>query len=88
VNAVCFADDSHNVLISGSDDTFLKVWDRRSLRSHSRPSGVFIGHTEGVTYVSSKGDGRYCLSNGKDQKMKMWDLRSMRDLNDCRKDMR
>ncbi|KAH8916447.1 WD40 repeat-like protein [Atractiella rhizophila] len=65
VNAVAFADEgSSNVLISGSDDNFVKVWDRRSLASN-KPSGVLIGHTEGVTYVSSKGDGRYALSNGK-----------------------
>lgn len=27
--------------------------------------------------VSPKGDGRYCISNGKDQSLKLWDLRSM-----------
>jgi WD repeat-containing protein 23 len=42
-----------------------------------REAGVFIGHTEGLTYVDSKGDGRYVLSNGKDQNMKLWDLRKM-----------
>jgi DDB1- and CUL4-associated factor 11 len=42
-----------------------------------REAGVFIGHTEGLTYVDSKGDGRYVLSNGKDQLMKLWDLRKM-----------
>lgn len=36
-----------------------------------------MGHTEGLTYVDSKGDGRYVLSNGKDQTMKLWDLRKM-----------
>ncbi|KAJ3297066.1 hypothetical protein HDU76_006652, partial [Blyttiomyces sp. JEL0837] len=113
VNAVCFAEDgSSNVVLSGGDDSFLKVWDRRSgLRGsgmsggqadrgnsarmgghrHRRavsdfddddsriatPSGVLVGHTEGITFVAKKGDGRYCLSNGKDQKMLMWDLRRM-----------
>ena len=43
----------------------------------SREAGVFMGHTEGLTYVDSKGDGRYVLSNGKDQTMKLWDLRMM-----------
>ena len=37
-----------------------------------------IGHTEGLTYVSAKGDGRYVISNGKDQAMRLWDLRKMR----------
>ena len=45
--------------------------------SDSREAGVFMGHTEGLTYVDSKGDGRYVLSNGKDQNMKLWDLRKM-----------
>ena len=43
-----------------------------------KPSGVLIGHTEGITYVSAKGDGRYVISNGKDQILRLWDLRMMR----------
>jgi WD40 repeat protein len=61
---------SSNVLVSGSDDNYLKVWDRRSLGDsgrHARPSGHLVGHTEGITYVAPKGDGRFVLSNGKDQ---------------------
>jgi WD repeat-containing protein 23 len=41
------------------------------------PCSALIGHTEGITYVSSKGDGRYIVSNGKDQAAKLWDLRRM-----------
>jgi len=75
VNAVCFGDvSSPHILYSGSDDTTLKVWDRRSM-GDSREAGAFVGHTEGLTYIDSKGDGRYILSNGKDQSMKLWDLR-------------
>jgi WD repeat-containing protein 23 len=77
VNAVAFADDANsNLLLSGSDDTFIKVWDRRSLSSE-RASGVLVGHTEGVTFLASKGDGRYVVSNGKDQTMRLFDLRKM-----------
>jgi len=57
------------------------VWcairDRRSLGSSPHPAGVLVGHTEGLTYVASKGDGRYVISNGKDQTLKLWDLRKM-----------
>lgn len=74
---MCFGDNaSPHILYSGSDDTTLKVWDRRSM-GDGREAGVFLGHTEGLTYVDSKGDGRYVLSNGKDQSMKLWDLRKM-----------
>ncbi|KAG6873840.1 hypothetical protein C0995_010452 [Termitomyces sp. Mi166 len=79
VNSCCWADTaSGNVLVSASDDAFIKVWDRRSLGASQKPSGLLIGHLEGVTYVSAKGDGRYIVSNGKDQTMRLWDLRKMR----------
>jgi WD repeat-containing protein 23 len=75
VNAVCFADKlSPHILYSGSDDCTIKVWDTRSL-GDGREAGAFMGHIEGLTYIDSKGDGRYVLSNGKDQSMKLWDLR-------------
>ncbi|KAG6380983.1 WD40-repeat-containing domain protein [Boletus reticuloceps] len=78
VNSCCWADTaSGNVLISASDDMFLKVWDRRSLGGSRKPSGVLVGHTEGITCVSAKGDGRYIISNGKDQALRLWDLRKM-----------
>ncbi|KAF2747493.1 WD40 repeat-like protein [Sporormia fimetaria CBS 119925] len=77
VNAVCFGDAlSPHILYSGSDDTTLKVWDRRSM-GDGREAGVFLGHTEGLTFVDSKGDGRYVISNAKDQTAKLWDLRKM-----------
>ncbi|KAL2023523.1 hypothetical protein VTK56DRAFT_2131 [Thermocarpiscus australiensis] len=75
VNAVCFADKSSpHILYSGSDDCTIKVWDTRSM-GDGREAGAFVGHIEGLTYIDSKGDGRYILSNGKDQSMKLWDLR-------------
>lgn len=84
VNGVAFADSaSSNVLISGSDDSYVKVWDRRSL-SGGKPAGVLPGHTEGITYVSPKGDGRYCISNGKDQSLRLWDLRNMKSSEEFR----
>lgn len=64
------------MLVSGSDDSLIKVWDRRSMRGQT-PSGVLVGHTEGITFVASKGDGRYLVSNGKDQTCKLWDMRMM-----------
>ena len=76
---MCFADESStNILVSGSDDGYVKVWDRRSLSSNT-PSGILVGATEGVTYTSPKGDGRYIVVNSKDQAARLYDLRKMRD---------
>jgi WD repeat-containing protein 23 len=36
-----------------------------------------MGHLEGITFVDSRGDGRYFISNGKDQTTKLWDIRKM-----------
>ncbi|KAK7202993.1 WD40-repeat-containing domain protein [Myxozyma melibiosi] len=76
VNAVCFGDESGNILYSGSDDQVIKVWDRRSM-GYKQEAGVLLGHVEGITYIDSKKDGRYLLSNGKDQTMKLWDIRKL-----------
>ena len=78
VNTVCFADENDHVYLSGSDDCMIKVWDRRCGEGGvSRAQGILPGHTEGLTYISPKGDGRYFISNGKDQKCKLWDIRCM-----------
>ncbi|CAA0832075.1 transducin family protein / WD-40 repeat family protein [Striga hermonthica] len=77
VNTVCFADESGHLIYSGSDDNFCKVWDRRCLRSNSSPAGYLTGHLEGITFLDSRGDGRYLISNGKDQAIKLWDIRKM-----------
>ncbi|KAJ1915018.1 hypothetical protein IWQ60_008590 [Tieghemiomyces parasiticus] len=78
INAVCFADLGSNIIFSGSDDGFIRVWDRRILRSsNSQPTGHLFGHTEGITFLEAKGDGQHCVSNSKDQTMKLWDIRRM-----------
>lgn len=75
---MCFADEaSTNILVSGSDDGYVKIWDRRSLSS-STPSGVLAGATEGITYTAPKGDGRYIVVNSKDQAARLYDIRKMR----------
>jgi WD repeat-containing protein 23 len=81
VNTVAFAEqDSSHIFYSGSDDSLCKVWDRRTFHSdtHTTPVGVLEGHMDGITCITSKGDGRYFISNGKDQTMKLWDIRKMK----------
>ena len=55
-----------------------QVWDRRALGRGAKPAGVLVGHSEGLTHLDSKGDGRYLLSNSKDQTARLWDVRKVR----------
>ncbi|CAI9300542.1 unnamed protein product [Lactuca saligna] len=50
---------------------------RRCFRSKGKPAGILMGHLEGITFLDSRGDGRYFISNGKDQTIKLWDIRKM-----------
>ncbi|GAA0149035.1 LEC14B-like protein [Lithospermum erythrorhizon] len=77
VNSVCFADESGHLIYSGSDDNLCKVWDRRCFKAKGKPAGILTGHLEGVTFIDSRGDGRYFISSGKDQTIKLWDIRKM-----------
>lgn len=77
VNSVCFADDSGHLIFSGGDDNLCKVWDRRCFNAQGKPAGVLMGHLQGITFLDSRGDGRYFISNGKDQTIKLWDIRKM-----------
>lgn len=77
VNAVGFVDDTSQIFFSGSDDSIIKVWDKRCLNeAYPQPAGVLVGHFDGITYIDSRNDGRYLISNSKDQSIKLWDLRA------------
>ena len=39
--------------------------------------GYLIGHKHGVTFLDSRKDTRYFLSNSKDQTIKLWDIRKL-----------
>ena len=82
INTACFDSVGSQVVYSGSDDSAIKIWDRRvnpnGNNRNSVPQGVLIGHREGITNVSSQGDGFHLISNGKDQCLKLWDIRLLR----------
>ena len=81
---MCFANRTNShIIYTGSDDCLIKVWDRRIL-DNSQPIGCFIGHSEGITYVDSRGDERYLVSASKDQTLKLWDLRKMNTIEECK----
>ncbi|CAF2372089.1 unnamed protein product [Rotaria sp. Silwood2] len=76
VNTVGFIDNSNSLVVSGSDDGLVLIWDRRALNeSQPKPVGIFAGHTSGITFVHSRMDSRYLISNCKDQTIKLWDMR-------------
>ena len=59
VNSVAYAGDGDggSVFLTGSDDGYCKVWDRRLLGvegGQATPVGVFAGHREGITHVDAK----------------------------------
>lgn len=65
----------------------VKMWDRRDMtlrrqgETH-RPCALFVGHQFGLTFVTTKNDGRFLLSNGKDQCIKLWDARKCTSMSD------
>nr|XP_041568787.1 DDB1- and CUL4-associated factor 11 [Taeniopygia guttata] len=73
VNAVALADASGQLLLSGGDDGVVRAWDRRCLAEG--PALTLAGHRDGLTFLHARGDGRYVVSNSKDQSAKLWDLR-------------
>ncbi|KAF4676682.1 DDB1- and CUL4-associated factor 11 [Perkinsus chesapeaki] len=77
VNALCTPHvdcGQRAVLFSGGDDGTICLWDTRGMR---RPSGVLVGHTDGICSLHMSDAHSYLLcSNAKDQKVKLWDLRT------------
>ncbi|KAH7577474.1 hypothetical protein JRO89_XS01G0255800 [Xanthoceras sorbifolium] len=68
---------------TSSNESADAVWDRRCLTARGKPAGVLMGHLEGITFLDSRGDGRYLISNGKDQAIKLWDIRKMSPNDSC-----
>ncbi|CAH8634227.1 unnamed protein product [Schistosoma curassoni] len=77
VNAVTTLDRSSNLILAGSDDTNVRLFDIRALNKGCQ--SLFSGHVDGITYLDSKGDDVYFLSNSKDQTVKLWDTRKCRE---------
>ena len=76
INTACFDSEGSDLIYSGSDDSTIKIWDRRS--DSKKPQGMLIGHREGITSICSKGNGFHLISNGKDQCIKLWDIRLLK----------
>lgn len=65
---------SHSMLVSGSDDKSIKLWD---LRSRTGVVKQFVDAHEGpVSSVAFHPAGGFVLSSGTDRAIKVWDLRA------------
>ncbi|XP_042469219.1 uncharacterized protein LOC122051934 isoform X2 [Zingiber officinale] len=78
VNTVSFAYRTVKILFSCSDDNPCKVWNRRCFAAIEKNNRCAReGHLDGITFIDSRGDGHYLISNGKDQTTKLWDIWKM-----------
>lgn len=89
INAVRFLDPASNqVIVGGSDNGIIEVWDRRVLGANAKNRksvATLFGHFDGVTYIDPQGDGRHFLTNSKDQSVKLWDVRKVGRRNQVKK---
>jgi len=70
VNVIRLFPKTSHLLLSGSMDNKIKLWDVYTTGNCLR---TFVGHTKSVKDVSFSNDGRRFLSCGYDRVMKLWD---------------
>ncbi|KAL0950728.1 hypothetical protein HGRIS_007504 [Hohenbuehelia grisea] len=70
VSVVRLFPETGHLLLSGSMDTKIKLWD---VYTHGNCLRTFHGHVKAVKDVSFSNDGRKFLSCGYDRQMKLWD---------------
>ena len=69
---------SDNLIVTGGDDAIINVLDKRLLGDESHQTvGRFFGHNSGITSIDLTDNCTYIASNGKDQCVKLWDIRKM-----------
>mmetsp|Transcript_4850 Transcript_4850/g.4598 ORF Transcript_4850/g.4598 Transcript_4850/m.4598 type:complete len:129 (+) Transcript_4850:680-1066(+) len=68
---------AENIIITGGDDSLVNIYDKRLIGSKegNKACGKFFGHNAGITSVDITDSGNYIASNGKDQCIKLWDIR-------------
>ncbi|KAI0067965.1 pre-mRNA splicing factor [Artomyces pyxidatus] len=70
VSVIRLFPETGHLLLSGSMDTKIKLWD---IYTHGNCLRTFHGHVKAVKDVTFSNDGRKFLSCGYDRQMKLWD---------------
>ena len=76
VESVAVSPDGRHI-VSGSDDTTLRVWELNS----GRCLNTLRGHTAGVGSIAVSPDGQHIVSGSKDSTLRVWDFGTGRCLN-------
>ncbi|KAK6046885.1 WD domain, G-beta repeat protein [Cooperia oncophora] len=71
--------DSGTVIVSGSTEKVLRIWDPRTCQKIMK----LRGHTENIRAVVISPDGTKCLSASADATVRLWDLGQQRCIATC-----
>ncbi|CAH8317225.1 unnamed protein product [Eruca vesicaria subsp. sativa] len=75
VSSVLFHPDANkNILISGSDDATVRVWDLMAKNTEKKCLAILDKHFSAVTSIALSEDGWTLLSAGRDKVVNVWDL--------------
>jgi WD40 repeat protein len=76
VSTLAVAADGHTVAsASGYSSNDIKLWD-----DHGKPLGTLSGHTAWVSGLTFSPDGKFLVSCGSDQTLRIWDYANRREL--------
>eukprot|EP01038_Epipyxis_sp_PR26KG_P004550 gene4550-6422_t len=76
INCVCYSPDGE-LIVTGSDDTTIKIWNSKSGECLS----TLDGHENSVTSIDFAVDNRIFVSGSRDNTIKIWDAQSGENLN-------
>ena len=77
IRSICFDPSSDLTLLTAGDlEKNIKIWDTENGSS----KGELIGHNKDVTTIKWSNDGSYFGSGGADKTIKLWDIKSLKEI--------